>query len=159
MSDAMASDPLPDTGRSRAKGRSSVGNFIALHTGDKNFARKSTRPDALNTLTAIKRANIDGKIPIIDLAPSVTPEVKDEYTLILFENPYIMIKHIITGTIEEPILATRIMPPDFLHKLCHEYGKYHRERRNYPYGDGYLRWSCTVTGRAHSDKCRRYKLQ
>ena len=81
MSDAMASEPLPDTGRKRAKGKSSDGKLRALHTGDKRLVKNSTSPDALKTLMAIKIAKSEGKTPNTDLAPDTAPSQKAEYTL------------------------------------------------------------------------------
>ena len=47
---AMAREPDPDTGRSKAKGRASFGNRIVFATGESSFAIKSIAPEALKTL-------------------------------------------------------------------------------------------------------------
>ena len=77
-SDAIARDALPDTGRKRANGNNSDGNFKNEHTGDRSFVKKSTNPDARKTLTATKIAKRGGNMPATDFAPVTTPSVKAE---------------------------------------------------------------------------------
>ena len=73
ISEAIAREPLPDMGRKRAKGKSSDGKCKAEHKGERAFVKKSTNPDALKTLTAIKSEKRAGKIPATDFVPEITP--------------------------------------------------------------------------------------
>ena len=73
ISDAIARDPLPDMGRKMAKGKSSGGKCKAEHMGKRLLVKKSTNPDALKTLTAIKSEKRVGKIPATDFVPKTTP--------------------------------------------------------------------------------------
>jgi len=109
ISDARASDPLPDIGRKSAKGKSSDGNFKNEHMGDSICVKKSTRPDALKTLTAIKRAKRDGKTDATVFTPSVTPVVKAEYTFCFLNEAYIIMVEIIKGTKYVPRLDMQII--------------------------------------------------
>lgn len=75
ISDAIAREPLPETGLKRAKGKSSDGKWIKSHKGDIRRDIKSTNPDALKTLIAIKRAKSEGKTDQTDLTPFTIPSV------------------------------------------------------------------------------------
>ena len=78
ISDAIASEALPDTGRKSANGNSSGGNFKIEHSGDKRSVKKFTSPDARKTLTATNTVKSAGNMSATDFAPETTPSVNAE---------------------------------------------------------------------------------
>lgn len=95
---ARAKDPLPDTGRSRAKLTRSAGMPTRFVMGDIRLDKSSITPDALNTPMAAISPRRGAAMENTAVNPSLAPVVKVSKILILLFIPEHMIIHTSSGT-------------------------------------------------------------
>ena len=96
----MLRAPLPDKGRSIAKGTHSFGNPRNDVTGDNSLVISSIPPEALNMPIVTIRSSIDGKISIAIFRFCIAPLTKESTIFIFFASPYVSINVIINGSIK-----------------------------------------------------------
>lgn len=69
-------DALPENGRVRSRGRSSLGTPIRSVNGEIRPSRKSSTPEAESILTAARTATREGRSVMAQSSPSFAPERK-----------------------------------------------------------------------------------